>query len=618
MALSKIKFAPGVNKEGTEYSADAGWFDADKIRFRQGRVEKIGGWEKYTDQSFLGVCRSLHNWSSLESINYLGVGTNLKFYVAEGAGYNDITPLRLTAGAGDATFAATDGSSTITVTESGHGAVVNDFVTFSSAASLGGLITAAVLNQEYQITSVPTTSTFTITAKDTNGTEVVANSSDTGNGGSSTVAAYQINTGLNTFVQGTGYGAGTWSSGAWGSSSSISAAGQLRLFSQDNFGEDLVFNARGGGIYYWDESSGTGARAVEIGSLAGASNTPTIALQVLVSDIDQHVIAFGSNPIGSSAIDPLFVRFSDQENAADWTPTATNTAGGVRINSGSEIIGAVQTRQEILVFTDVSLHSMRFTGAPFTFQFSTLSTDISMISPNAAVNARGSVYFMDSSGFYVYNGSVQPLPCSVKEHVFTNLNKGQAFKVFAAENNDFSEVIWFYPVGESDTEITNYVSYNYAENLWAVGTLDRGAWIGYSKNANPIASSVNTGVTDANYLYNHETGFDDDGQAMTAFVESGDLEIGEGERFMMISRIIPDFSFRGATSDASVDFTIKGSNFPLETPTTQATATVTSSTQQSHIRTRARHAVVRIESSGSGYGWRLGDLRFDMRQDGRR
>ena len=618
MTLTKVSFAPGVNKEGTEYTADAGWFDSDKIRFRKGRVEKIGGWQKYTDQSFLGVCRSLHNWSSLESINYLGVGTNLKFYVAEGAGYNDVTPLRLTTGAGDATFAATNGSSTITVTENGHGAVVNDFVTFSSAASLGGLITAAVLNQEYQITSVPTTNTFTITAKDTNGTEVIANSSDTGNGGSSTVAAYQINTGLNTFVQGTGWGAGTWSSGTWGSSSSIAAAGQLRLFSQDNFGEDLVFNVRGGGVYYWDESSGTGTRAIEIGSLAGASNTPMVALKILVSDVDQHVIAFGSNPIGSSTIDPLLVRFSDQENAADWTPTATNTAGGVRINSGSEIIGAIQTRQEILVFTDVSLHSMRFTGAPFTFQFSTLSTDISMISPNAAVNARGSVYFMDSGGFYVYNGSVQPLPCSVKEHVFSNLNKGQAFKVFAAENNDFSEVIWFYPVGTDDTEITNYVSYNYAENLWAVGTLNRGAWIGYSKNSNPIASSVNTGVTDANYLYNHETGFDDDGSAMTAFVESGDLEIGEGDRFMMISRIVPDFKFSGLASDASVDFTIKGSNFPLETPTSQATATVTSSTTQSNIRTRARHAVVRIESSGSGYGWRLGDLRFDMRQDGRR
>jgi hypothetical protein len=618
MTLAKVQFAPGVNKEGTEYTADAGWFDSDKIRFRQGRVEKIGGWTKYSDQSFLGVCRSLHHWSSLESISYLGIGTNLKFYIAEGSGYTDVTPIRLTSGAGDATFAATNGSSTITVTENAHGAVVNDFVTFSDAASLGGNIIASVLNQEYQIASVPTTNTFTIVAKDTSGATVTANASDSGNGGSSTVATYQINTGLNTFVQGTGWGAGTWGSGTWGSSSSVSADGQLRLFSQDNFGEDLIFNIRGGGIFYWDESSGTGARAVNATTLGGASNVPTVALQVLVSDIDQHVIAFGTNPIGSSNIDPLFIRFSDQENAADWTPTATNTAGGVRINSGSQIVGAVQTRQEILVFTDVSLHSMRFVGAPFTFQFATLSTDISMISPNAAVNARGSVYFMDSGGFYVYNGSVQPLPCSVKEHVFSNLNKGQAFKVFAAENNDFSEVIWFYPVGEGDTEITNYVSYNYAENLWAVGTLDRGTWMGTSKNSNPIASSVNTGVTDANYLYNQETGFDDDGSAMTAFVESGDLEIAEGDRFMMISRIIPDFRFSGATDAASIDFTIKGSNFPLETPTTQATATVTPSTTQSNIRTRARHAVVRVESTGSGFGWRLGDLRFDMRQDGRR
>ena len=618
MTLAKVQFAPGVNKEGTEYTADAGWFDSDKIRFRQGRVEKIGGWTKYSDQSFLGVCRSLHQWSSLESLSYIGVGTNLKFYISEGTLYNDITPIRLTAGAGDATFAATNGSSTITVTENGHGAVVNDFVTFSDAASLGGNVIAAVLNQEYQIASVPTVNTFTIEAKDTSGATVTANASDSGNGGGSTVATYQINTGLNAFVQGTGWGAGTWGAGTWGSSSSTLAAGQLRLFSQDSFGEDLIFNIRGGGIFYWDESAGTSTRAINATTLSGASNVPTVALQVLVSDIDQHVIAFGSNPIGSSNIDPLLIRFSDQENAADWTPTATNTAGGVRINSGSEIIGAVQTRQEVLIFTDVSLHSMRFVGAPFTFQFATLSTDISMISPNAAVNARGSVYFMDSGGFYVYNGSVQPLPCSVKEHVFSNLNKGQAFKVFAAENNDFSEVIWFYPVGSGDTEITNYVSYNYAENLWAVGTLDRGTWMGYSKSSNPIASSVNTGPTDANYLYNQETGFDDDGSPMTAFVESGDLEIGEGDRLMMISRIIPDFKFSGDTGGASIDFTIKGSNFPLETSTNQATATVTSSTNQSNIRTRARHAVVRVESSGAGFGWRLGDLRFDMRQDGRR
>ena len=616
MPLSKVQFNPGVDKEGTEYTADAGWFDSDKIRFRKGRPEKIGGWQKYITDAFLGIARSLHSWSSLESIKYIGVGTNLKFYVAEGASFNDVTPIRSTTSAGDVTFAATNGSSTITVSDTAHGAVVNDFVTFSDAATLGGNITATVLNQEYQIASVPNTSSYTIVAKDTSGSEVTANSSDTGNGGSSTVGAYQINTGLNAFVSGTGWGAGAWGSATWGSATSVSAAGQLRLFSQDNFGEDLIFNPRGGGIYYWDESSGTGNRAINATALAGASNVPTVALQGMVSDIDQHVIAFGTNPIGSSNIDPLFVRFSDQENAADWTPTATNTAGGVRINSGSEIIGAVQARQEILIWTDVSLHSMRFVGSPFIFEFTRLSTDVSMISPNAAVNARGAVYFMDRGNFYVYNGSVQPLPCSVKEHVFSNLNQDQAFKVFAAENNAFNEVIWFYPIGTGNTEVSNYVSYNYAENLWAVGTLARGTWIGYGGRKKPLATTAIDGGS--NYLYEHEVGFDDDDQPMTAFIESGDLELGDGEYFMYMSRILPDFTFSGNSSDASADIVIKGSNFPLESSTTISTSTVTPSSTQSFIRNRARHAVVRIESSGSGYGWRLGTLRFDMRQDGRR
>ena len=616
MPLSKVQFNPGVDKEGTEYTADAGWFDSDKIRFRKGRPEKIGGWQKYITDAFLGIARSLHSWSSLESIKYIGVGTNLKFYVAEGASFNDVTPIRSTTSAGDVTFAATNGSSTITVSDTAHGAVVNDFVTFSDAATLGGNITATVLNQEYQIASVPNTSSYTIVAKDTSGSEVTANSSDTGNGGSSTVGAYQINTGLNAFVSGTGWGAGAWGSATWGSATSVSAAGQLRLFSQDNFGEDLIFNPRGGGIYYWDESSGTGNRAINATALAGASNVPTVALQVMVSDIDQHVIAFGTNPIGSSNIYPLFVRFSDQENAADWTPTATNTAGGVRINSGSEIIGAVQARQEILIWTDVSLHSMRFVGSPFIFEFTRLSTDVSMISPNAAVNARGAVYFMDRGNFYVYNGSVQPLPCSVKEHVFSNLNQDQAFKVFAAENNAFNEVIWFYPIGTGNTEVSNYVSYNYAENLWAVGTLARGTWIGYGGRKKPLATTAIDGGS--NYLYEHEVGFDDDDQPMTAFIESGDLELGDGEYFMYMSRILPDFTFSGNSSDASADIVVKGSNFPLESSTTISTSTVTPSSTQSFIRNRARHAVVRIESSGSGYGWRLGTLRFDMRQDGRR
>tara|TARA_R110002124_G_scaffold209339_1_gene375905 strand:- start:559 stop:2412 length:1854 start_codon:yes stop_codon:yes gene_type:complete len=617
MALSKINFAPGVNKEGTEYSADSGWFDSDKVRFRKGRPEKIGGWTKFSETSFLGVCRSILDWASLESIRYIGLGTHLKFYVVSGDLFNDITPIRLTSGAGDPTFAAANGSSTITVTENAHGAVVNDFVTFSDAASLGGTIIAAVLNQEYQVASVPTTNTFTIVAKDTSGVTVTANGSDTGNGGSSTVAAYQINTGTNSFATGTGWGTAGWGVTAFGSVSSLSSAGQLRLFSQDVFGEDLVFNPRGGGIYYWDESAGTGSRGVNITSLSGASNAPTIALQVMVSDIDQHVIAFGTNPIGSSAIDPLFIRFSDQENAADWTPTATNTAGGVRINSGSQIIGAVQGRQEIIIFTDVSVHSMRFVGAPFTFQFQTISSDVSMISPNAAVNARGSIYFMDKGGFYVYNGSVQPLPCSVKEFVFSNLNEDQAFKVFAAENNAFSEVTWFYPVGTGDTEVTNYVTFNYAENLWSVGTLVRGAWRGAGTRNNPLASSIITS-TNANYLYSHEDGFDDDGSAMTAFIESGDLEMDDGERFMLIRRIIPDFAFSGTTGDASIDMTIKGKDFPLQDASTLSSSTVTSSTLQNHIRVRSRSPIVRLESTGAGYGWRLGNLRFDIRTDGKR
>ena len=616
MPLRKIQFAPGIDKEGTEYTADSGWFDSDKIRFRKGRPEKIGGWAKLNLTAFLGVCRSLFSWASLEAIKYIGVGTHLKFYVIEGVAPNDITPIRSTTSAGDVTFSATNGSSTITVTDTGHGAVQNDFVTFSGAASLGGNIVADVLNQEYQVASVTSANVFTIVAKDTSGSTVTANSSDSGNGGGSTVGAYQINTGLTDYVSAAGWGANPWGDGTWGSGAALSVAGQLRLFSQDNFGEDLVFNVRNGGIFFWDESNGLTTRAVNIASLSGASNCPTVASQVLVSDNDQHVIAFGANPIGSSDQDRLFVRFSDQQSITDWTPTATNTAGGVRINSGSEIVGALQTRQEILIWTDVSVHSMRFVGAPFVFQFTTISSDVSMISPNAAVNARGNVYFMDKTGFYVYNGAVQQIPCSVQDFVLSNLNVSQAFKVFAAENNTYSEIIWFYPVGTGNTEITNYVSYNYNENLWAVGTLARGAWLDSGVLDGPIASSVITDTSD-NHIFNHEVGYDDDGSAMTAFIESGDLEIGDGQNFMLIDRVVPDFSFSG-DSTPSVNMTIKGSNFPLETPSSIATATITNTTKQSNIRARARHTVLRLESTGSGYGWRLGGFRFGMRQDGRR
>ena len=611
MPLTKLQYKPGINRDVTSYTNEGGWVDSDKVRFRLGFPEKIGGWVKYSVNTYLGSARSLFSWIALSGTKFLGVGTNIKYYVVEGDAFNDITPIRKTT-TGAATFSVANGATVATVTDNAHGANAGDFVTFSGAAALGGNITAAVLNLEFEIQTVPSANTYTINVSAT------GNASDSGNGGSSTVGAYQINPGLNTFVQSTGWGVDTWGSGGFGSVSAITPGSQLRLFSQDNFGEDLLFNVRGGGVYYSDLSAGLASRAVDITDASlGGSNPPTAALQILVSDIDQHVIAFGVNPIGSSILDPLFIRFSDQGSLTDWTPTATNTAGGVRINSGSLIVGAVQTRQEILVFTDESLHSMRFVGGPFVFDFSTLSTDVSMVSPRAAINARGSVYFMDEGGFNVYNGSVQPLPCSVKDYVFSNLNVGQSYKVFAAENSAYSEVTWYYPIGTGDTEITNYVTYNYEENLWSVGTLDRGAWFDSGMGDNPIATSVDTDTAATyNYLYSHETGFDADGSAMTAYVESGDLEIGDGEGFMFMSKVIPDFAFDG--TDPSVSITVKGRDYPLQDATTLSSVTVNQSTTESYLRARARHPVIRVESTGSGYGWRLGTLRFQIRQDGRR
>lgn len=616
MPLQKIEFAPGVNKEGTEYTADSGWFDADKVRFRKGRPEKIGGWAKYNVTTFLGMCRSIFAWATLTDVKFIGIGTHLKFYIMEGIFPNDVTPLRLTTSAGDVTFAATNNSRTLTITDTAHGAVRNDFVTFSGAATLNGNINAAVINHEYQIATIVNANSYTVLAVTAAGGAVTASASDNGNGGGSTVGKYQVNTGLTNFVAAAGWGADPWSQGLWGSASGLGDGDQLRLYSQDNFGEDLVFCARDIGIYYWDASSGLNTRGVNITELGGASNCPTVAAQILVSDNDQHVVAFGANNIGSANQDPLLIRWSDQESITDWTPTATNTAGGVRINSGSKIVGAVQTRQEILLWTDVSTHSMRFVGAPFIFQFTTISSDISMISPNAAVNARGNVYFMDKSGFYVYNGAVQQIACSVQDHVLSNLNLSQAYKVFAAENNAFSEIIWFYPVGIGATEITNYVIYNYNENLWSIGTLGRGAWLDSGVMNDPIASSV-ISSSDDNYLYSHEVGHNDDGAPMTAFVESGDIGIGDGQNFMMIDRIVPDFAFSG-DGEVSINMKLKGSNYPLQDSTTLSESVVTEQTTQSNVRVRSRHATLRLESTGVGYGWRLGGFRFGLRQDGRR
>lgn len=615
--LVKYEFKPGVNREGTQFTAGTGWYDSDKIRFRKGRAEQIGGWVKYSTNTFLGICRSLLDWVAAASTQYLGVGTNLKFYINQGDAYYDVTPIRETTAAGDVTFSASNGSSTLTVADTNHGAVVNDFVTFSGAVSLGGNITAAVLNQEYEIATIVNNNSYTVLAKDTSGSAVTANGSDTGNGGSSIVGAYQINTGLNTYVAASGFGAGTWGAGGWGGSTPITAGNQLRLYSQDTFGDDLIFNVRGGGIYYWDETNGTGTRAVALSDKAGAVGAPTLALQTMVSETDRHTICFGCNPLGSATLDPLLVRFSDQENPFDWTPTSTNTAGGVTLTAGSFIVGAIKTRQETLIFTDSSIHTMRFSGSPFTFQFEVVNEGLSMISPNAATNAGDMVFFMDRGGFYFYNGSIQRLTCTVLDYVFSNINTAEEYKVFATTSVDFSEVYWYYPVGTGNTEVTNYVSYNYMEDSWAIGTLGRGAFIPANTRTFPIASSALTG-TDNQYLYNHESGFDDDGSAMNAYIESGGVEIGDGEQFMFVNRLIPDFEFRGTTASAAVDITMKGKDFPLNDTATLASTTVTENTGQSFIRARTRESVIRVQGTGTGYGWTLGALRFDVKPDGRR
>tara|TARA_R110001583_G_scaffold997_4_gene8647 strand:+ start:449 stop:2314 length:1866 start_codon:yes stop_codon:yes gene_type:complete len=621
MPLSKLQFTPGINKEMTDLMDKGGWSDGNLVRFRKGLPEKIGGWEKAVTNSYLGTGRALLAWVDLDYTKYLGLGTTFKYYVNAGADYFDVTPIRATTTNG-IVFAATDGSTTITATDDAHGAVVNDFVTISGAVSLGGNITAAVLNQEYQITAVPSADTFTFTATAT------ANSSDSGNGGSGADAAYQINVGLDVYVPSTGWGAGTWGAGTWGSSSAISETGQLRLWSHDAFGEDLIFNPRGGGIYYWDESGGTSSRAVAISSLSGANLTPTKGLQTIVSDIDRHVIVLGADPISGSSrsgsIDPLLIAFSDQESVTNWEPTATNTAGSLRLSSGSQIVGGLRSRQEILIWTDTSLYSMQFIGAPFTFGLNLVNENVGLISPNGMINAPDGVYWMARDGFYVYSGSVKRLVCSVLNYVLDDINNTQSFKTLAFTNREFNEVGWFYCSSSSD-EIDRYVTYNYLEGAWSIGNLSRTAWIDDGVFEKPRATGKDSSGN--GYLYIHESTDDDDGSPMdNVFIESGDIDIEDGNQLGFVSRIIPDVKFFGTTpTDGQINFVLKTRNFPGDSLTTNSTNNITSTTQQTFTRARGRQLVLRIQSDDdaatgvrTGFRWRLGANRIDVRTDGRR
>jgi hypothetical protein len=640
MPLQKLQFQPGINKETTSYSNEGGWFDCDKVRFRQGFPEKIGGWGKIGVKSFLGSCRALWPWRTLNLDDFLGVGTHLKYYIESGEGYYDVTPIRLTTSAGDVTFAATNGSSTITVSDPTHGAVVNDFVTFSGAVSLGGNITAAVLNQEYQIFEIVDSSTYKIVAREVasidsitvdgqySPTPVVADGSDTGNGGSSIVGTYQVNVGLDTSVTGNGWGAGAWGRSTWGSAATVDLiTDTLRIWTHDNFGEDLIINDMDGGIYYWDASAVNSLTnpAVAISSLVGADLTPTIAKKVIVSDVDRHVIAFGCDPLDNIGVqDPLLIRFSDQESVVDWRPSTTNTAGDLRLGSGSKIVTAVETRQQILVFTDVSLHALQYIGPPFTFGINMISENITIRSPIAVAAVEDTVYWMGKNEFYVYNGGVQTLPCSVRDYVFSNFNATQAEKCFAAVNSSFSEIWWYYPSANSDNN-DRYVVYNYLQDIWYYGNLTRTAWVDRGVNENPIAAGRD------GYLYNHEVGFDDGStnpaSPIVAYIESSQFDIGDGDQFSFVRRLIPDLTFRNSTAETpTANFTIKARNFPggaylqdnSKAVEKTASVPVEQFTQDAHIRLRGRSIAIKVDSSTTGTGWRLGSPRIDVRSDGRR
>jgi hypothetical protein len=605
MPLNKLQFKPGINTELTAYANEGGWLDSDKVRFRFGYPEKIGGWTKYSTNSFLGSCYSLHNWRALDNSEYLSVGTNLKFYIEEGLSFYDVTPIRATT-VGAATFSATSGSATLTVTDIGHGALAGDFVTFSGAVTLGGVITAPVLNIEYAIVSVINSNSYTVTST------VSANGSDTGNGGVSVTAAYQINVGIDTVVPGNGWGAGFFGRGTWGSGATTVAGGEsLRIWSQDNFGEDLLFCIRDGATYYWDKTNGVSTRAVTLASIS--SSAPTIARQVAISDRDRHAIAFGCNPLGGSVQDKLLIRFSDQENLTDWEPTATNTAGDLIVGTGSEIVTAVETRREIVVFTDASVHSLQYLGPPFTFGISQVSLGTTIAGAKSAAAVNDSVIWMGKDRFYVYEGQVQTLPCTVLDTVFDSFNYTQSDKVEASVNSKFNEITWFYPSASSETN-DKYVTFNYQEKVWYYGSLARTAWLDRSIKEYPLAASTD------GYLYNQEKGVDADGQPLSAYIESSPVDIQDGENFAFIRRLLPDIDFLDSSSgaDKEVTFTLKTEDFPGTGYTQSYASSVTENATQNHVRIRGRSVGLRLESSNLGVTWRLGNPRIDIRQDGRR
>ena len=617
MTLKKLILKPGVDRENTRYVNEGKWYSCDKIRFRQGTPEKIGGWERISAETYLGVCRLLVQWATLGGEIFIGVGTHLKFYISNGGDYYDITPIRSSVTLNNP-FDTVNGDATVTVHDTAHGAITGDFVTFSGAAAVGGL----TLNNEYQVTVIDV-DTYTIEAS-SNATSTV-----TGGGGATVSAAYQINTGLDVEGALSGWGGGAWELGTWGVGGTSTTA--IRVWSAGNFGESLVFGPRGGAVYYWDASSGLGSRGVEISTLPGASDTPTIQNYLLVSDINRFVLAFGANPIGSVQQDGMLVRWSDQEDVANWSPGATSQAGDLRLSRGSVIVAAIQTRQEVVTITDSAVYSIQYVGAPDFWAAQLLGDNISIASDRAAATASNVVYWMGIDKFYMYDGRVQTLNCDLRQYVFGGINASQNDQIFSGTVEAFNEVWWFYCSADSST-VDRYVVYNYVENGWYYGTLTRTAWVDSVFGQYPIAADP----TNSNLLY-HEIGTDDVSTgtpvAIESYIESAEFDIDDGDRFGFVWRILPDVTFRGSSAASpSVIMTLKplqnsgsGYNDPLSvggqssrTVTRTATIPVEAFTGQVNIRVRGRQMVMRVASTDLGVQWQLGAPRIDVKADGRR
>ena len=701
MPLQKILFKPGISKENTRYTTEGGWYEADKVRFRQGNPEVIGGWQPYSASTYQGVCRSLWNWVLLDGKNVVGVGTNLKFYIENGGAFYDITPIRETSTINNNPFAATNGSATITVTDTSHGAITGDFVTFSGAVGLGGNITATVLNAQYQIT-VLTVNTYTFTASAT------ANGSDVSpGGGASVVAAYQISVGPAIEIPLVGWGAGGWGSGTWSNGQASSSA--LRLWNQVNYGEDLVYSPRGGGLYYWDATGGLTTRGVLLNSLGGnvsftsasptvvtstilytegaalqfaattslptgisaattyyvfevngltfklldsagaAVNTsstgtgvyislivdvPTVLNNLTVSDTSRFVITFGCNDYGSATLDPMLIRWSAQDDIYNWTPDPTNQAGFIRISHGSEIVATIQTRQEVVIFTDSAIYSLQYLGPPYVWAPQLLGDNISIMSTNAAIIASGVVYWMGVDKFYVYDGRVNTLNCDLRRFVFGDINQQQALQVFSGTNEGFNEVWWFYCSANSSA-VDRYVIYNYLEKIWYYGTMERTAWLDSGLQTIPIAAKYNSSLYTGN-LINHETGLNDNttgtAVAIDAYISSSEFDIGDGHNFGFVWRVLPDLTFENAENTPAgavplVSMTLQGLANSGSGVTSTASQPVSKSstyviteqfTGQIFTRMRGRQMIFKISSNQINTCWQLGAPRIDIRPDGRR